>query len=62
MKKEILKIAYTECWRVAFLDAGYDTITAESMSADLVEKMVSKTNPFAPHENAADTKKKKKTK
>lgn len=62
MKNEILKVAYAEGCRTALLEAGYDEKTAESMSADLVEKMVSKTNPFAPHENAADTKKKKKTK
>jgi outer membrane lipoprotein SlyB len=39
MENEILKVAYAEGCRVALIDAGYDVKTAESMSADLVEKM-----------------------
>lgn len=38
MQNEILKVAYAEGCRLALLDSGYDEKTAESMSADRVEK------------------------
>jgi hypothetical protein len=60
VENEILKVAYAEGCRVALIDAGYDVKTAESLSADLVEKMAPKENQFAPQDSPVDAKKKKK--